>query len=412
MRFIIFEQGVFKMEKAVKENTTFRWFMLFILLASFTVTFMTRFIWSPLIPTMSSEFGLSAAEAGAYMSAFYAGYLITQIPGGMLADRFGVKFVMALSLLIGGLATFSLSMMTSYEMGFVLRVATGLGAGCIMACCGKVITKYFKPNERSMAFGILLVGPTAGLLLSNYLGPVLLKSMGWQGAFRTVGIIAVVIAVLVFVLVKNEKAEKDQIQKVGFFSSLKDVFANKGVVLVGLAGFGLMWVSLGTATWANSYMGSIGLSSDVAGQVMMLYSVGGIIASVSSGWIVDKFGLDRRKYIMVCYLILIVSTIVFGMQTSVMALMITGFLFGFFSYTANPHLNSLVIDYSGAQFAATATGFTNVMFQFASLIGPLVFGFMSDMTGGFTAVWIAMAAGPLFGILMLLAARGAQKQGD
>lgn len=361
---------------------------------------------------MSSEFGLSAAEAGAYMSAFYAGYLITQIPGGMLADRFGVKFVMALSLLIGGLATFSLSMMTSYEMGFVLRVATGLGAGCIMACCGKVITRYFKPNERSMAFGILLVGPTAGLLLSNYLGPVLLKSMGWQGAFRTVGIIAVVIAVLVFVLVKNEKAEKDQIQKVGFFSSLKDVFANKGVVLVGLAGFGLMWVSLGTATWANSYMGSIGLSSDVAGQVMMLYSVGGIIASVSSGWIVDKFGLDRRKYIMVCYLILIVSTIVFGMQTSVMALMITGFLFGFFSYTANPHLNSLVIDYSGAQFAATATGFTNVMFQFASLIGPLVFGFMSDMTGGFTAVWIAMAAGPLFGILMLLAARGAQKQGD
>ena len=53
------------MEKAAKESSGFRWFMLFILLASFTVTFMTRFIWSPLIPTMSKEFGLSATEAGA-----------------------------------------------------------------------------------------------------------------------------------------------------------------------------------------------------------------------------------------------------------------------------------------------------------------------------------------------------------
>ena len=95
------------MEKAAKESSGFRWFMLFILLASFTVTFMTRFIWSPLIPTMSKEFGLSATEAGAYMSAFYTGYLITQIPGCMLADRFGVKFVMSISLLIGGVATSS-----------------------------------------------------------------------------------------------------------------------------------------------------------------------------------------------------------------------------------------------------------------------------------------------------------------
>ena len=55
-----------------------------------------------------------------------------------------------------------------------------------------------------------------------------------------IGIIAMIIAVLVFVLVKSEKVDKSQIAKVGFFSSLGDVLKNKGVVLVGLAGFGLM----------------------------------------------------------------------------------------------------------------------------------------------------------------------------
>ena len=49
------------------------------------------------------------------------------------------------------------------------------------------------------------------------------------------------------------------------------------------------------------------------------------------------------------------------------------------------------------------------MFQLASLIGPLVFGFMSDSTGSFASVWVAMAAGPLLGILVLLAAKNAKK---
>ncbi|MGL4607129.1 MAG: MFS transporter [Eubacteriaceae bacterium] len=397
------------MERMAKENSGFRWIMLLIMLASFTVTFMTRFIWAPLIPTMSESFGISKMQAGAYMSAFYTGYIITQIPGGVLADRFGVKFVMSISLLIGGLATFSLSFMTSYEMGFALRIATGLGAGCIMACCGKVIARYFKPEERSIAFGILLVGPTAGLLLSNFFGPILLKNTGWQGAFTAVGIAAMVVAVMVFLLVKTEKIDKTSLEKVDLFGGLKLVFRSKGILLVALAGFSLMWLALGTATWANAYMGSLGIEPSVAGQVMMLYSFGGIIASISSGFLVDKLKLDRRKYVMCCYALLIVITLIFGMQTQINVLMITGFIFGFISYTANPHLNSLIIDYSGIKYAATATGASNCLFQFASLIGPTVFGFMADATGSFTSVWVAMAAGPLVGIFLLMAAKNAPK---
>lgn len=54
---------------------------------AFSFTFLSRYIWSPLMNDVSAEFGINATQAGLYMSAFFAGYLITQIPGGILADQ-------------------------------------------------------------------------------------------------------------------------------------------------------------------------------------------------------------------------------------------------------------------------------------------------------------------------------------
>ena len=50
---------------------------------AFTFTFLSRYIWSPLMADVSNEFGINATQAGLYMSAFFAGYLVTQIPGGI-----------------------------------------------------------------------------------------------------------------------------------------------------------------------------------------------------------------------------------------------------------------------------------------------------------------------------------------
>ena len=159
-----------------------RWVMLLLLLAAFSVTFMTRFIWSPLNSAVTEVLGLSNVAAGSFMSAFFIGYVITQIPGGTLADKFGVKFVLSIGVLITGLASIGMSFITSYTQGMVLRVITGLGAGVVMACCSKAISEYFEQKDRGIAFGILLVGPTVGLTLANKIGAALLTSHSWQMA--------------------------------------------------------------------------------------------------------------------------------------------------------------------------------------------------------------------------------------
>ena len=68
---------------------------------AFTFTFLSRYIWSPLMADVSNEFGINATQAGLYMSAFFAGYLVTQIPGGIMADRYQPKYILITCTVLG-----------------------------------------------------------------------------------------------------------------------------------------------------------------------------------------------------------------------------------------------------------------------------------------------------------------------
>ena len=90
-----------------------KWLMLFLMCCSFAGTFITRFVWTPLYATVSEDLGLTAVQAGAFMSAFFVGYVITQIPGGYLADRIGVKWVLSAGILLSGVASSGMAYITS-----------------------------------------------------------------------------------------------------------------------------------------------------------------------------------------------------------------------------------------------------------------------------------------------------------
>lgn len=382
-----------------KEKSPYRWTILMLTVACFVFTFITRFTWPPLIPVAVPDLGIAMTQAGAYMSAFYIGYVITQVPSGILADKFGVRLILAISLIVEGLATLGMGYISGFETGFMLRVITGLGAGAVFSCCSRAVAEWFSPKERGTAFGILLAAPSAGIVLSNYIVPALEQNFKWQGAFKFVGIATVVVGVLVYMLIKAEKQEQNSGKIIDGF---KIIFGNKDLVLTSLAGFCLMWVELGTATWANAYMkGELGISVAQAGLVMIFYGLGGVIAPLLSGVISDKIG--KRKFILIIAFALVIPlTIAFGYMKTIPSLSMVGFLFGFVSYVANPQLTVMVTDFAGKQWAATANGTSNFLFQFASIIGPMVMGFAVDFSGVFSSVWWIMAAGPLLGILLLL----------
>jgi MFS family permease len=355
-----------------------------------------------LISVVAPALGINMAQAGAYMSAFYVGYVLTQIPAGMLADRFGVRLILSLSLILEGLSTASLSLIHDYQTGFALRILAGLGAGAVFSSCSRALVEWFPEKERGLAFGVLFSAPSGGILLSNIMAPTLNQVFGWQGAFQSVGSLTIIGGILIALFMRSN-ADPSQ-SKDSLLSGFKVIFGHKYLMLTAGAGFFLMWLQLGMATWANAYIKNIGYTVGEAGIVMTWYGFGGVLSPLISGLISDRIG-NRKLIIIVGFVLTVPITVAFGYQTSLMMLVILAFLGGFFSYLANPQLTTLISNYAGNQWAATANGVSNSIFQLASLLSPLITGAVIDWTGHFGFVWWILAIGPIIGTVFILNVR-------
>ena len=388
------------------QTMPYRWVILALMASTFIITFFVRMTWPPLIPVVVPILHMKMSQAGAYMTAFYIGYVITQIPAGVLADRLGVRAILTCSLLFEGLSTIGMGSISTYDQGFYMRVITGIGAGAVFGSALRGLVEWFHPRERGFAFGIMFASPSAGIVLSSVIVIPLNAALGWQNAFRISGLLAVAVGILVFFLVKTSAATQ---KSPSMFAGFPIVFGSRDLILTSLAGFCLMWVELGTATWTVMSIRKLGLGMATAGVVMTAYGIGGILGPFLSGWMSDKIG--RRKYIMIFFfIILIPMTIWFGMQTTRAALVGWGFVFGFLSYCVNPHLTILISEAVEPKFAALANGAGNVIFQIAPMVVPIVTGWSVDVTGKFQSAWWIMAIGPLVGILMLLPVRAGRNK--
>lgn len=382
-----------------KNLSQYRWVILGLCVTCFLFSFITRFTWPPLIAVIVPDLGMNMGQAGAFMSAFYLGYVATQIPAGLLADRFGVRIILAVCLIMEGMATVSFSLIDTYEFGFNLRILAGLGSGAVFASCSRALVEWFPAKEQGLAFGILTAAPSSGILITNILVPYLNMLVGWRGAFQSVGALTIVAGILVFFLMRvNYRSDEKNESIIG---GLKYIITNKNFILISGAGFFLMWLQLGTATWANAYIKGLGFSVSEAGRVMAYYGLGGAIAPLISGIVSDLLG-RRKRLIITAFVLVIPFTVLFGYQTSLPQLCAVGFAAGFSSYLANPQLTVLISQTAGIQRAATANGVANCIFQMASLLSPWFIGLVIDFTGHFNYVWWILAAGPVIASIFML----------
>src|SRR6195952_1172900 len=92
-------------EVAEQRPTRVRYMMLALILFLATVAYADRAILSIAAPGIKTEFGLSAVQLGYILSAFSWAYVVGQIPGGLLLDRFGTKMIYGSTLVLWSVAT-------------------------------------------------------------------------------------------------------------------------------------------------------------------------------------------------------------------------------------------------------------------------------------------------------------------
>lgn len=126
--------------------------------------------------------------AGLVQSAFFWGYMLSQLPGGIAVNRFSGRRVLPAGVALWSLATAVLPVCsTTTTLLCVSRAVVGVGEAVAPSSITDIVAKGVPKEERSRAvsfiFGGLQVGSIAGLLLA----PELIKAFGWQSVFYIFG---------------------------------------------------------------------------------------------------------------------------------------------------------------------------------------------------------------------------------
>ena len=143
------------------------------------------------------------AVGGLVGSLLFAGYMLTQFPGGHIGDRLGHRTVIVIAIVWAGVATLLTGLMTAL-IGFVaLRVITGLGAGLFYSNDRSVIAAQSPFEKRSLGMGFVITGLAIGITLAMLLAAPLIDlgssvfgaGDAWRMPFLVLGLGAVLIGV-------------------------------------------------------------------------------------------------------------------------------------------------------------------------------------------------------------------------
>lgn len=156
---------------------------------SFVICNCDRINISVAILPMAQYYGWSQTTVGIIQSAFFWGYVLTQIPGGYLADLYGGKQVLAGGVIIWSVMTLLTPIAASSSIGLLLlvRALLGFGEGVAMPAMNNIIAKWVPERERSRSLSLTYSGMYLGSVVGLWLCPTFIVQFGWQSVFYIFG---------------------------------------------------------------------------------------------------------------------------------------------------------------------------------------------------------------------------------
>jgi nitrate/nitrite transporter NarK len=218
---------------------TYRWVILFIgwlILASLMISWFAVVVRAyDLIPGLS----LTPAQFGLIVTAPTLAAIFLSIPGGMLGDRFGIKWVVGLTGVICVVAGILRMSASSFGLMFGCQLGIGLAYCVAFSNLPKMVAIWFPPKEVGLATGLFITGMGIGQAGILAFGAAFST---WQQTMLNVGIIMAVVTILWFLFARAAPAvapagDLHAAGRVGVMESLAYNFKQKNTWLIGIAYF-------------------------------------------------------------------------------------------------------------------------------------------------------------------------------
>jgi ACS family glucarate transporter-like MFS transporter len=419
--------------------TKVRWTILAILFAVTTINYADRATIAIAGPELKKLLGLSPVEMGFVFSAFAWSYVLAQLPGGWLLDRFGSKITYFFSIFLWSLFTMLMGTVGFFTGAAALAALIGLrllvGAAEAPSFPGnsRIASAWFPTAERGTAAAIFNSAQYFATVLFAPLMGWLVHSFGWESVFFVMGGLGIVMAFIWLKMVYGPKdhprinaaelayieaggalvdlESKDKVAattKLDTWSCIKQLLGNRMLLGVYIGQYCINTLTYFFLTWFPVYLVTERHMTILkAGFIAALPAVAGFCGGVLGGVISDKLIKSgkslsvARKTPIVCGMMLSMSMIVCNyVEADWIVIMVMSI--AFFGKGIGALGWAVVADTSPKEAGGMSGALFNTFGNTAGITTPIVIGYILQQTGSFSGALVFVGANALVTVLCYL----------
>lgn len=263
-----------------------------LLCLAWTVDYFDRFLVNLTLPHIGAEFGLDNTGQGLVLSAFFLAYMAFQIPGGLLADRFGAVRVMLVAVVAWSMFTAGTGAVGSFAALLLVRFLFGAAEGVFPGGSIKALSERTEPAQRMTANGWMQSSSAFAVVLVPLFAAPVVSAWGWRAGFFA----AAGLGVLVWVALWRWLPPALPSPASSAAGRARSVLRSSVLWRFAAMFFGFDVIVLGLNSWVPKYLqDERGLSVTDAGAVALVpVLIGGVAVVVGGRWSDRLEGRHRR----------------------------------------------------------------------------------------------------------------------
>ncbi|AIC31123.1 3-hydroxyphenylpropionic transporter MhpT (plasmid) [Rhizobium etli bv. mimosae str. IE4771] len=241
------------------------------------------------VPKLAPAMGLTPQQIGLFFSSATIGLIFGALAGGRIADAWGRRAGLVLSLVTFGMFSAATAYVGSFEQLVVMRFLTGVGLGGALPNLVNIAAESAEPGRRGRAVSIMYAGVPLGGAVASGVAMLGLHGGDWHSIFLVGGIMPLLLAPTIHILLPPLGVVRSEAKSTS--GSLSRILAPQ-TLLTTVA----LWVSffLGLLVvylllnWMPQLLVSRGLAREEASFVQILFNLGGAAGSLVGGRMLDQ----------------------------------------------------------------------------------------------------------------------------
>jgi MFS family permease len=373
------------------------------------------------LPVFNEEFGWNRADISMALSLGIAAFGLPSMLFSVAVSKFGARLTIIVGNLLAAVGLVMLYFISALWQLYLVYIFLGMAAGFGGYISCMTLANDWFIGKRALAMSVITAAAGAGGLFFPPLATVLIKSLGWRESFLVLAVMVTIATIISGLIIRNRPEDKGQLPegyntlppsgqeqlmttgKNGAAWKLSDMFKSPAIYLI----LGFIITNsfvMGTMnTHQIAYAQDIGFSAMTAAATMSVFSILGLIGSLSFGTLALKINM---RYLATTGMVLeLIGIIILLSSQNLVALYIYAALIGLGTGAIFAAMPSFLGAYYPREHYARVTGLILPFHVIAQSIIAWAVGEMFDVTGSYRLAFYILGGGVIVGAVCAFFAR-------